>query len=157
VPAPVFNARNWLQPIMRAAARADYPWTRLYDELRAVAPQYRKQQFGYDYRSYKQAYSRGDKLKYVSRQYKPSADLFTEARVGMRKSFKYNVQTEFVDGDGGIYSTRSSFVTSDVQLNRGEIEDLVRDRVSDIAIDYDCPRVRAKLTEAWHREGDAWD
>ncbi|GAJ00966.1 unnamed protein product, partial [marine sediment metagenome] len=56
---------------------------------------------------------------------------------------------------GADYSTRSSFVTSDRQLSRGEIEDIVRDRVSDIAEDYEC-EVEATLTEAWHREGDPW-
>ncbi|MBA7571904.1 hypothetical protein ES708_13674 [subsurface metagenome] len=151
------TARAWLQPIMRAAAAQKYPWTRLYQELKEVVPVYRKTEFGYDYRSYTSAYAKGERLKYVRLDYKPSADLFSEARVGMRKTFKYNVESRFVDRQGGVYSTRSSFVSSDRQLTRGEIEDIVRDRVSDIAEDYDCPTVATTLTEAWHREGEFWD
>lgn len=154
---PVAHVRSWLQPVMRAAAAAKYPWTRLYQELKLVEPTYRKQQFGYDYRSYTAAYEKGARLKYVRRDYKPSADLFTEGRVNMRKAFKYNVSSSFIDEDGGVYSTRSSFVSSDTQLTRGEIEDIVRDRVSEIAVDYDCPTVQTTLTEAWHREGEFWD
>ncbi len=142
---------------MRAAAAAKYPWTRLYGELKLVDPVYRKTQFGYDYRSYTTAYERGAKLKYVRRDYKPTSELFTEARVGMRKTFKYNVESKFKNRlTGADYSTRSSFVSSDRALTRGEIEDIVRDRVSDIAEDYEC-EVESTLTEAWHREGDFWD
>lgn len=157
MPPQVAHVRAWLQPIIRGAAAVKYPWTRLYQELKLVEPVYRKTEFGFDYRSYLDAFERGEKLKYVRRDYKPSKDLFTEARVGMKKAFKYNVESEFVDADGKVYSTRSSFVTSDRQLTRGEIEDIVRNRVSDIAIDYDCPTVKTKLTEAWHREGELWD
>ena len=157
MPVAAFRVRQWLQPILRGAAAAKYPWTRLYNELRLVEPTYRKAQFGYDYRSYSEAYARGERLKYVRRDYKPSAQLFTEARVGMRKSFKYNVKSAFIDrATGTEFSTRSSFVASDRQLTRGEIEDIVRDRVSDIAEDYES-EVVATLTEAWHREGDFWD
>ena len=152
-----FMTRAWLQPILRAAAAQKYPWTRLYEELKMVEPVYRKKEFGYDYRSYLRAYERGEKLKYVRHDYKPSASLYTEARIGMRKAFKYNVQSEFIDESGRVYSTRSSFVSSDRQLTRGEIEDIVRDRVSDIAEDYDCPTIKTTLTEAWHQEGEYWD
>ncbi|MBA7571619.1 hypothetical protein ES708_13385 [subsurface metagenome] len=156
MPVPAFAVRSWLQPMMRAAAAAKYPWTRLYGELKLVDPVYRKTQFGYDYRSYTSAYERGAKLKYVRRDYKPTSELFSEARVGMRKTFKYNVESKFRDRiTGAEYSTRSSFVTSDRQLSRGEIENIVRDRVEDIAGDYECG-VDTTLTEAWHREGDAW-
>lgn len=157
MPVAAFRVRAWLQPIMRAAASARYPWTKLYGELKLLEPVYRKVEFGFDYRSYTTAYDQGEKLKFVRRDYKPSQGLFTEARVGMRKTFKYNVESKFIDKAGGTYSTRSSFVTSDRQLTRGEIEDIVRDRVSDIAEDYDCPTVQVTLTEAWHREGDFWD
>ena len=134
MPVPAFAVRSWLQPMMRAAAAAKYPWTRLYGELKLVDPVYRKTQFGYDYRSYTSAYERGAKLKYVRRDYKPTSELFSEARVGMRKTFKYNVESKFRDRiTGAEYSTRSSFVTSDRQLSRGEIENIVRDRVEDIA------------------------
>ncbi|GAI82749.1 unnamed protein product, partial [marine sediment metagenome] len=88
---------------------------------------------------------------------KPGHDLFTEARVGMRKTYKYNVESKFIDEAGGEYSTRSSFVTSDVALTRRQIEDIVRERVEEIAVDYDCPVVQTTLTEAWHREGEFWD
>jgi len=75
----------------------------------------------------------------------------------MRKTYKYNVKSVFADKiTGGEYSTRSSFVSSDRQLTRGEIEDIVYDRVGDIAEDYDA-YVKTTLTEAWHREGESWD
>ncbi len=157
MPIAPFAVRQWLQPVMRAAAAQHYPWTRLYAELKLVEPVYRKTEFGYDYRSYTEAYDKGGRLKYVSHAYKPSSDLFAEARVGMRKTYKYNVESTFIDRAGGEYSTRSSFVTSDRALTRGQIEDIVRDRVSDIAEDYDCPTTKMVLTEAWHREGDFWD
>lgn len=157
MPVAAFGVRAWLQPIMRSAARANYPWTKLYDELKMTEAVYRKTEFGYDYRSFTAAYDKGDRLKYVRRDYKPSADLFSEARVGMRKTFKYNVESRFVDREtGAVTTTRSSFVSSDKQLTRGEIEDIVRDRVSDIAEDYDA-EVETTLTEAWHREGEFWD
>lgn len=157
MPVAAFRVRAWLQPIMRAAAKLDYPWTKLYDELKLVEPVYRKTEFGFDYRSYTQAYKKGDLLKFVRRDYKPSSRLFSEARVGMRKTFKYNVKSSFIDkATGAEYSERSSFVTSDRQLTRGEIEDIVNERVSDIAEDYDCD-IKTTLTEAWHREGDFWD
>ena len=157
MPVAAFATRAWLQPIIRAAAAARYPWTRLYDELRMVEPVYRKVEFGYDYRSYTAAFDKGERLKYVRGDYKPSADLFTEARVGMRKSYKYNVQSEFIDESGGVYSSRSSFVASDTALTRREIEDIVRERVEEIAVDYDCPVIKTTLSEAWHREGELWD
>lgn len=157
MPVAAFMSRAWVQPIMRSAAALKVPWTRLYQELKLVEPIYRKTEFGYDYRSYVSAYERGAKLKYVRRDYKPTSALFTEARVGMRKTFKYNVESTFKNRiTGADYSTRSSFVTSDRQLSRGEIEDIVRDRLSDIAEDYEA-EVEATLTEAWHREGDFWD
>lgn len=151
------SVRAWLQPIIRSAAAHKYPWTRLYEELKLVEPVYRKKEFGYDYRSYREALDRGERLKFVRRDYKPTANLFSEARVGMRKAFKYNVKSDFVDADGQVYSTRSSFVTSDRQLTRGEIEDIVKDRVSEIAEDYDIPTIKTTLSEAWHREGEFWD
>ncbi|GAI93252.1 unnamed protein product, partial [marine sediment metagenome] len=118
---------------------------------------YRKTEFGYDYRSFVSAYEKGDRLKYVRKDYKPSSGLFSEARVGMKKTYKYNVKSTFVDKTTrGEVSVRNSFVSSDRQLTRGEIEGIVRDRVSDIAEDYDA-EVVAVLTEAWHREGDFWD
>lgn len=157
MPIVAWKVRAYLQPIMRGAAAAKYPWTRLYEELKAVVPVYRKTEFGFDYRSFTTAYDKGDRLKFVRRDYKPSADLFSEARVGMRKTFKYNVKSDFIDrATGAVTTTRSSFVSSDRQLTRGEIEDIVRDRVSDIADDYEAG-VKATLTEAWHREGDYWD
>lgn len=156
MPVAAFATRAWLQPIMRAAAAARYPWTRLYGELKLLEPVYRKIEFGYDYRSYVQAYQKGEKLKYVSRAYKPSEALFSEARVGMRKTFKYNTSSVFKNMEtGAVYSTRSSFVSSDVELSRGEIEDIVRDRIQDIADDYEC-YIETTLTEAWHKEGTAW-
>ena len=155
--AAAFKTRAWLQPIMRSAAKANYPWTRLYQELKLLEPVYRKIEFGFDYRSYLQAYQKGEKLKYVNLAYKPTKALFSEARVGMRKNFKYNVETIFKNMQtGGEYSTRSSFVASDIELSRGEIEDIVRDRVSDIADDYEC-FIETTLTEAWHKAGTAWD
>ena len=157
MPPQVGNVRAWLMPIMRGAAKAKYPWTRLYEELKLTEPMYRKTEFGYDYRSFLSAYDKGERLKYVRTDYKPSSALFSEARVGMRKTFKYNVESNFIDrATGGVTSTRSSFVSSDRQLSRGEIEGIVRDRVSDIAEDYEAD-VKAILTEAWHREGDFWD
>ncbi|GAI85336.1 unnamed protein product [marine sediment metagenome] len=157
MPVAAFAVRAWLQPIMRGAAKVKYPWTKLYEELKLVEPVYRKTQFGYDYRSYLSAYDKGDRLKFTRRDYKPTEALFSEARVGMRKTFKYNVESRFVDREtGAVTSTRSSFVSSDTQLTRGEIEAIVSDRVSDIAEDYDA-EVQATLTEAWHREGDFWD
>jgi len=157
MPVPVASVRAWLQPIIRGAARVKYPWTRLYEELKLVAPVYRKAEFGYDYRSFSDAYDKGDRLKFVRRDYKPSSALFSEARVGMRKTFKYNVESRFVDREtGAVSTTRSSFVSSDRQLTRREIEDIVSERVSDIAEDYDAV-VETTLTEAWHREGDFWD
>jgi predicted RNA-binding protein with EMAP domain len=151
-----FAARAWLQPIIRAAAKEHYPWTRLYEELKLVEPVYRKIEFGFDYRSYLQAYEKGEKLKYVNLGYKPSEALFSEARVGMRKNFKYNVESVFKNMETGAdYSTRFSFVASDVELSRGEIEDIVRDRIQDIADDYEC-YIETTLTEAWHKEGTAW-
>lgn len=157
MPVAAFAVRDWLQPIMRAAAAVDYPWTKLYEELKLVEPVYRKTEFGYDYRSYLSAYEKGERLKYVSHEYKPSADLFSEARVGMRKTFKYNTETTFYDAEGNVYSTRSSFVASDRQLTRGEIEKIVEDRLGDIAWDSAGGEVKATLSEAWHREGDMWD
>ncbi|MBA7642101.1 hypothetical protein ES703_49787 [subsurface metagenome] len=157
MPVSALKVRSWLQPIIRSAAATKYPWTKLYEELKLVEPVYRKKEFGYDYRSYLSAYEKGEKLKYVRQDYKPSEALFSEARVGMRKTFKYNVNSELVDIDGRVYSTRSSFVSSDSQLARGEIEDIVSDRLSDIAEDYDCPTIKTTLTEAWHREGEYWD
>jgi len=151
-----FQTRAWLQPIMRAAASARYPWTRLYDELKLVEPVYRKTEFGFDYRSYTAAYEKGGKLKYVGRASKPSAGLFSEARVGMRKTFKYNTETVFYDQAGGVYSTKSSFVTSDVALTRGEVERIVEDNLADYAEDSAQGTVVATLSEAWHREGDPW-
>lgn len=157
MPVAAFATRAWLQPILRAAAATKYPWTRLYQELKLVEPVYRKIEFGYDYRSYTTAYTSGERLKFVRRDLKPGTGLFAEARVGMRKTYKYNVESKFIDQAGGEYSTRSSFVTSDRALTRREIEDIVRDRVSDIAEDYECPTVKTTLSEAWHREGDFWD
>ncbi len=157
MPVPAFAARAWLQPILRAAAATKYPWTRLYEELKVVDPVYRKIEFGYDYRSYTTAYTEGERLKFVRKDLKPTSDLFAEARVGMRKTYKYNVQSEFIDEAGGVYSTRSSFVSSDHALTPREIEDIVHGRVDEIAIDYDCPGVKTTLTEAWHREGELWD
>lgn len=157
MPVAAFRVRAWVQPIMRNAAAIKYGVNKLYFELQAIEAVYRRQEFLIDYRSYTTAYERGAKLKFVRRDYKPSARLFSEAKVGMRKTYKYNVESKFIDRAGGTYSTRSSFVTSDRQLTRGEIEDIVRDRVSDIAEDYDCPTVQTTLTEAWHRKGDYWD
>ena len=154
---PHGSSRLWLQPIMRSAAQAGYPWTRLYEELKAIEPAYRKQTFGKDYRAYVDAYKKGERLQYVRLDYKPTAALFSESSIMMRKTYKYNVESSFIDSAGGKYSTRSSFVSSDVALTRGEIEDIVRTRLSDIAEDYDCPTIKTKLTEAWHREGEAWD
>jgi len=157
MPPQVRNVRGWLQPIMRSAAKTNYPWTKLYDELKLVEPVYRKAEFGHDYRTYISAYEKGAKLRYIRYDYKPSRKLFSEARVSMRKAFKYNVETTFIDrATGGEVSKRSSFVTSDRQLTRGEIESLAADRISEIAEDYDSD-VKAILTEAWHREGDYWD
>jgi len=151
-----FQTRAWLQPIMRAAAKVNYPWTRLYQELKLVEPVYRKKEFGFDYRSYLQAYEKGEKLKYVNINYKPSEALFTEARVGMRKTFKYNTETVFYDDKGDVYSTRSSFISSDVELTRGEVESMVEDNLADYAEDSAQGTVVATLSEAWHREGDPW-
>lgn len=157
MPVAAFRVRAWLQPIMRGAAKVNYPWTRLYQELKLVEPVYRKKEFGYDYRSFLSAFAKGARLKYVRRDYKPSRGLFSEARVGMKKAFKYNVKSSFIDKiTGAGVSERHSFVSSDRQLTRGEIEDIVSDRISDIAEDYDA-EVKAVLTEAWHREGDFWD
>jgi len=156
MPVAAFASRAWLQPIMRAAAKVNYPWTRLYEELKLLEPVYRKIEFGFDYRSYLQAYQKGEKLRYVNRAYKPSEALFSEARVGMRKTFKYNVETVFKNMEtGGTYSDRSSFVASDIELSRGEIEDIVRDRIQDIADDYEC-YIETTLTEAWHKQGEPW-
>ena len=156
MPAAAFATRAWLQPIMRAAAKANYPWTRLYDELRLLEPVYRKTEFGFDYRSYLQAYEKGEKLKYVNLNYKPSEALYSEARVGMRKTFKYNTETVFYDQKGDVYSTRSSFVTSDIELTRGEVEAIVEDNLADYAEDSAQGTVVATLSEAWHKEGAAW-
>jgi len=157
MPVAAFRVRAWLQPIMRAAAKVHYPWTRLYDELKLLEPVYRKTEFGYDYRSFVDAYDKGDRLKYVRRDYKPSSDLFSEARVGMKKTFKYNTKTTFYDAKGDVYSVRNHFVSSDRQLTRGEIEGIVNDRLSDLAWDSAEGSVSSTLTEAWHREGDYWD
>ncbi|MBA7567230.1 hypothetical protein ES708_08939 [subsurface metagenome] len=157
MPVAAFAVRQWLQPILRSAASISYGVTRLYGELQAVAPGYRYQEFLHDYKTYTTAYERGANLKYVRRDYKPTSALFSEARVGMRKTYKYNVESAFKNSvTGADYSTRSSFVSSDYALTRGEIEEIVRDRLSDIAEDYECD-ITATLSEAWHREGDYWD
>lgn len=157
MPAPVGLVRTGIQAIMRSAAATKYPWTRLYEELKEVAPLYRKQTMGRDYRSYIAAYERGKRLKFVRRDYYPGKDLFSSSDIMMRKRFKYNVETTFVDKDGIEYSKRSQFVSSDVQLTRGQVEDIVRDNLGDIAKDYDIPTVLTTLTEAWHKEGEFWD
>ena len=142
---------------MRSAAAIKYPWTRLYEELKLVEPSYRKQTFGSDYRAYLEAYEKGANLKYINKDYKPSQGMYTESSLMMRKAYKYNVQTDFIDEYGVTYSSRSSFVVSDVALTRGQIEDLASERLSDIAKDYNITNVKATLTEAWHHEGEAWD
>lgn len=157
MPLPMGPVRLWLQPVMRGAASIKYPWTRLYAELKLTEPVYRKTTFGKDYRAYAQAYERGEHLKFVRRDYRPSQALYSESDIFMKKRYRYNVKTEFIDADGQIYSSRHQFVSSATQLTRGQIEDIVKDRLDDIAKDYDIPSIKATLSEAWHRTGDLWD
>ena len=116
MPVPITAVRRQLQFWIRGAAAQKYGATRLYQELVAGGRAYRYQDYLSDYRSYTTAYERGQKLKYVRRDYKPTSALFSETRVGMRKTFKYNTSTVFYDKSGHVYSTRNSFVSSDVQL-----------------------------------------
>ena len=151
------SIRLWLQPYIMAAAKVNYGATRFLNEMRELGFAYRKTEYLFDYRSYHASFAQADRLKFVRRDYKPTPALFTEHRVMMQKSFRYNTKTTFYDDAGGVYSTRNSYVASDQQLTRGEVEAIVEDRLADYAEDSAEGTVKATLSEAWHREGDAWD
>jgi len=149
--------RGLAQSVIRSSASSGLSANDTLDALKAAGLGYRRTNFLADYRMYTSALVKKDRIKYVRKDYRPSAELFTETYGIQRTKYRYQIDVDVFNKTTGEPFVMSTNVSSDVQLTIGEAE---AEAMLGVSSSLDASKFDITgyhLAGAFHRADTLWD
>lgn len=109
------------------------------------------------YRNYAKIPARAEVMKYIPKKFAIGRAQYTEAYGVMTRRYRYTVASEFYNKQTGELKTYYTSMISDRPLSVGEIERTGSEVMRGLAGMYDATITKQWISQAEHREGDAWD
>jgi len=109
------------------------------------------------YREYAKIPARADVIKYIPKKFMIGRAQYTEAFGVMTRRYRYTVASEFYNKQTGELKTYYTSMISDRPLSISEVERIGSDVLRGLAGMYDATITKQWISQAEHREGDAWD
>lgn len=124
------GARGLAQAFLRSAAEHGVKFGEVFRDMKAGGMStYRRTDMLSDYRQFQGIPDKADVLKYVRKDYTPSANLYTVTKGYQHTKFRYQLNVDIYKPLTGETFTMATNIASDVQLTPRQLEEAGIDSV----------------------------